>query len=203
VIFEKRQVHIIIIIDITLSYPISIPRFYINIHRNRVGVKRDLCAAFISEHDWNTPTNIPLLIWISPFKLRPSPAHPSTNETMTLKLKRTSKSPPPFSWDALVSSPPAAPELATSLPSPPTSWLSARDMKMFGAQPLKADIGVVKCKDCDKPVLRSAIVEHAGESNTFLSRGRRVAHILSNFLQIIVNSSGLEGRKAQKAKSQM
>jgi SAGA-associated factor 73 len=81
---------------------------------------------------------------------------------MTLKLKRISDSPPPFSWDALPS-PPAASDLTGSLPSPPTSWLSARDMKMFGAEPLKADIGVVKCKVCDKPVLRSAMADHAGE----------------------------------------
>ncbi|KAF8518985.1 SCA7, zinc-binding domain-containing protein [Hysterangium stoloniferum] len=51
----------------------------------------------------------------------------------------------------------------TSLPSPPTSWLSAKDMKMFGATPLTSstDIGIVRCKDCDKPVLKSAIADHA------------------------------------------
>jgi hypothetical protein len=85
---------------------------------------------------------------------------------MTLKLKRTSHSPSPFSWDAL--SPPRAgspnaPEV-TGLPPPPTSWLSARDMKIFGAQPLRADIGVVRCADCDKPILRSAVSEHISMS---------------------------------------
>jgi len=36
-------------------------------------------------------------------------------------------------------------------------------MKIFGADPLKStsEIGIVQCKDCAKPVLRSAITEHA------------------------------------------
>ncbi|EGN96529.1 hypothetical protein SERLA73DRAFT_184605 [Serpula lacrymans var. lacrymans S7.3] len=82
---------------------------------------------------------------------------------MTLKLKPTSKSPSPFSWNTLAPSTPPrspAPDL-TSLPSPPTSWLSARDMKIYGAQPLRSDIGVVRCNDCDKPILKSAAAEHA------------------------------------------
>lgn len=51
-----------------------------------------------------------------------------------------------------------------SLPSPPTSWLSAKDMKIFGAAPLisSTDIGIVRCKECQKPVLKSAFTEHAG-----------------------------------------
>lgn len=84
---------------------------------------------------------------------------------MSLKLKRRTESPPAFSWDAALHSPSAAsstPE-PTSLPSPPTSWLSARDMKMFGAQPLKSDIGIVKCLECNKPILKSAVAEHASE----------------------------------------
>ncbi|KAG6337345.1 hypothetical protein ID866_1718, partial [Astraeus odoratus] len=55
------------------------------------------------------------------------------------------------------------------LPSPPTSWLSARDMKIFGAQPLRSDIGVVRCVECDKPVLRSAISDHATNCNDIRS----------------------------------
>jgi SAGA-associated factor 73 len=37
-------------------------------------------------------------------------------------------------------------------------------MKLFGSQPLTStsDIGLVKCKDCDKPVLRSFMAEHSG-----------------------------------------
>jgi len=82
---------------------------------------------------------------------------------MTLKLKSSSSSPVAFSWDTLLPSPSPTPDPA-SLPSPPTSWLSARDMKLFGAQPLTStsDIGVVKCKECEKPVLRSFMLEHAG-----------------------------------------
>ncbi|KIJ70023.1 hypothetical protein HYDPIDRAFT_171939 [Hydnomerulius pinastri MD-312] len=91
---------------------------------------------------------------------------------MTLKLKRSSHSPSPFSWDALTpprpSTPPTAAQIA-QLPSPPTSWLSARDMKIFGAQPLRSDIGVVRCSDCDKPVLRSAIADHANNCNDIRS----------------------------------
>ncbi|THG99152.1 hypothetical protein EW026_g3158 [Hermanssonia centrifuga] len=34
-------------------------------------------------------------------------------------------------------------------------------MKVFGATPLKTTVGIVKCKDCEKPVLRSAMAEHA------------------------------------------
>ncbi|KAF8138518.1 SCA7-domain-containing protein [Boletus edulis] len=83
---------------------------------------------------------------------------------MVLRLKRPSHSPSPFSWDSSTT-----PRHGTSLteaqvavlPSPPTSWLSARDMKIFGAEPLNSDLGVVRCSDCDKPVLRSAISDHA------------------------------------------
>ncbi|KAF5369228.1 hypothetical protein D9757_010033 [Collybiopsis confluens] len=82
---------------------------------------------------------------------------------MTLKLKGASSSgstqAAPFSWDALPSpSPP--PMLDTD---PATVWIPARDMKMFGARPLSStsDIGVVRCKDCEKPILKSAAAEHA------------------------------------------
>ncbi|KAF9226525.1 SCA7-domain-containing protein [Gyrodon lividus] len=91
---------------------------------------------------------------------------------MALKLKRASHSPSPFSWGALTQprhSTPPIEALVAELPSPPTSWLSARDMKIFGAQPLKSDIGVVRCSDCDKPVLRSAIFDHAANCNDIRS----------------------------------
>lgn len=83
---------------------------------------------------------------------------------MVLRLKRPSHSPSPFSWDSLSAprpnTPPTEAQVA-QLPSPPTSWLSARDMKIFGVQPLRSDLGVVRCNDCDKPVLRSTISDHA------------------------------------------
>ncbi|KAJ7281668.1 SCA7, zinc-binding domain-containing protein [Mycena rebaudengoi] len=91
---------------------------------------------------------------------------------MPLKLK-PSEPTSPFSWDSLL--PPSPPEDASSLPSPPTSWLSARDMKLFGAQPLTStsDIGLVKCKDCDKPILRSFVAEHAVTCATIRSGGKK------------------------------
>ncbi|PCH44185.1 SCA7-domain-containing protein [Wolfiporia cocos MD-104 SS10] len=80
---------------------------------------------------------------------------------MAIRLKPSiSPEPPTFSWDNLPTTPGTPSELS-SAHSPPVSWLSARDMKMFGSEPLKSEIGVVKCKDCNKPVLRSAIAEHA------------------------------------------
>ncbi|KAL4081831.1 SCA7, zinc-binding domain-containing protein [Scleroderma yunnanense] len=91
---------------------------------------------------------------------------------MALKLKRTSNSPSPFSWGVLSpprpNTPPSEPQVA-GLPSPPTSWLSARDMKIFGAEPLRLDIGVVRCSECDKPVLRSAITDHTTNCNDIRS----------------------------------
>ncbi|KAG8218689.1 SCA7-domain-containing protein, partial [Butyriboletus roseoflavus] len=83
---------------------------------------------------------------------------------MVLRLKRPSHSSSPFSWNSLTTprynTPPTEAHVA-NLPSPPTSWLSARDMKIFGVEPLRSDLGVVRCSDCDKPVLRSAISDHA------------------------------------------
>jgi hypothetical protein len=86
---------------------------------------------------------------------------------MILKLRESSSPEPnsPFSWDKVPVSPQpsSSAEDAVNPPSPPTQWLSARDMKVFGASPLKSTVGLVKCKDCEKPVLRSAMAEHAGE----------------------------------------
>ncbi|KAF7770632.1 hypothetical protein Agabi119p4_6606 [Agaricus bisporus var. burnettii] len=78
---------------------------------------------------------------------------------MTIRLKPDSSPPSPFSWDIHPPSPPSP----AALPSPPTSWLSAKDMKLYGSRPLSStsDIGVVKCKDCAKPILRSFISEHS------------------------------------------
>ncbi|KAF8475153.1 SCA7-domain-containing protein [Russula ochroleuca] len=72
-------------------------------------------------------------------------------------------SPAPLSFNNLSSPPPPSPPSSLSALPPPTSWLSARDMKLFGADPLKStsEIGIVQCKDCAKPILRSAVAEHA------------------------------------------
>ncbi|KAI0821563.1 SCA7, zinc-binding domain-containing protein [Irpex lacteus] len=66
----------------------------------------------------------------------------------------------PFAWDKLPSSP-SAPDTPSDPPSPPTQWLSAKDMKIFGASPLSSTVGLVRCRDCEKPVMRSAMAEHA------------------------------------------
>ncbi|GBE86564.1 predicted protein [Sparassis crispa] len=94
---------------------------------------------------------------------------------MTIKLKPShSPDPPPFSWDDVPSTPPPPADIS-SPPSPPTSWLSARDMKMFGAEPLREEIGLVKCIDCGKPVLRSAILEHAENCAKIRNGGKKGA----------------------------
>ncbi|TDL24090.1 SCA7-domain-containing protein [Rickenella mellea] len=83
---------------------------------------------------------------------------------MALKLKPPNTPSPsiPFSWDTLPSSPSLPPTSPPdSAPSPPTSWLSAKDMKIFGAETLRTEVGIVKCKECEKPVLKSAVFEHA------------------------------------------
>src|SRR5882762_6673356 len=94
----------------------------------------------------------------------------SHSPQMTLKLK-PSLSSSPFSFENLPTTPPPiSPSTSqSSLPSPPTSWLSAADMKVYGADPLRSvnEFGIVQCKECSKPILRSAIAEHVGESNAF------------------------------------
>jgi len=89
-------------------------------------------------------------------------------QTMTIQLKKL-QSPTPVltDWDSAVSEPTEIPPAhIASLPSPPTAWLSARDMKVFGSTPLKEQIGIVKCKQCDRPVLRSAFADHYAKCST-------------------------------------
>ncbi|KAF8631870.1 hypothetical protein AX15_002140 [Amanita polypyramis BW_CC] len=80
---------------------------------------------------------------------------------MVLKLKPYSNPPSPFSWRAL--SPASTSSDNAALHSPPTAWLPAQDMKLYGAQPLTSasDIGLVKCKDCEKTILRTCMIDHA------------------------------------------
>lgn len=84
--------------------------------------------------------------------------------TMTVRLRASPAASPssPFSWDNVPITPPL-PSGPSTPGSPPTQWLSAPDMKVFGAEPLKSSYAVVKCRDCGKPVLESAIGEHAGK----------------------------------------
>ncbi|KAF8200385.1 SCA7, zinc-binding domain-containing protein [Pholiota molesta] len=91
---------------------------------------------------------------------------------MTLKLKPSPGPVSPFSWD--IPSPTTSADTPAA-PSPPTSWLAARDMKVFGARPLTstADVGLVKCSHCSKPILRSCIVEHSDNCALIRSGGKK------------------------------
>ncbi|KAF9556664.1 SCA7-domain-containing protein [Agrocybe pediades] len=89
---------------------------------------------------------------------------------MTIKLKPSPAPTSPFTWD--IPSPSSSSEVP---PSPPTTWLPARDMKVFGALPLTSttEIGLVKCKDCGKPILRSFILEHRDTCNLIRTGGKK------------------------------
>lgn len=118
---------------------------------------------------------------------------------MTLKLRASSSPDPisPFSWDNVPSSPPR-PTPPAEPSSPPTQWLRARDMKVFGASPLRDTVGIVKCKDCDKAVLRSAMIEHAGRWIWF--RAVVVHDSTAHPHQITVPKYGRARRKQARAK---
>ncbi|THH09904.1 hypothetical protein EW145_g1692 [Phellinidium pouzarii] len=95
---------------------------------------------------------------------------------MSLKLKPAIASSPkiPFSWDNL----PTSPSVTTpSDPpsSPATQWLDAKHMKIFGAEPLRSEFGIVRCSECDKPVLRSAMLDHAERCRTIRNGGKKGA----------------------------
>ncbi|EIN05951.1 SCA7-domain-containing protein [Punctularia strigosozonata HHB-11173 SS5] len=94
-----------------------------------------------------------------------------------LKLRGSPGPSSPFSWDNVPSPPPLSEAEASKLPSPPTSWLAAQDMKTFGAQPLRSEFGLVRCKECGKPVLRSAVTEHASNCKTIRNGGAKKAGI--------------------------
>ncbi|PPQ65480.1 hypothetical protein CVT26_000120 [Gymnopilus dilepis] len=89
----------------------------------------------------------------------------------SLKLKPSPPPQSPFSWDI------SSPSPVSEAPSPPTSWLSARDMKLFGARPLSStsDIGLVRCNDCGKPILRSFVTEHADNCAAIRAGGKKGA----------------------------
>jgi hypothetical protein len=48
---------------------------------------------------------------------------------------------------------------------------------MHGSDPMKNDGGVARCRDCRKPVLRSAMGEHVGEPDPLRLRGSCASHI--------------------------
>ncbi|KAH9945727.1 SCA7-domain-containing protein [Amylocystis lapponica] len=69
-------------------------------------------------------------------------------------------------------------------------------MKLFGSEPLKSEIGVVKCKDCGKPVLRSAIVEHADNCAKIRGGGKKGAK------GKVVEPEGDAAKKGKKRKAE-
>ncbi|KAH8832597.1 SCA7-domain-containing protein [Flagelloscypha sp. PMI_526] len=81
------------------------------------------------------------------------------------RLKTRSPSPEgSFSWQASSPSSPGSTSGVNQDP-PPTSWLPAHEMKVYGAEPLfsvsDVGVGLVRCKACDKPVMSSSAVDHA------------------------------------------
>ncbi|KAG8703667.1 hypothetical protein FRC08_002701 [Ceratobasidium sp. 394] len=66
-----------------------------------------------------------------------------------------------FNWDNVEQ--PFSPEsIYESAPSPPAALLPADDMHVYGATPLLQPFsGVIKCPDCSKPLLASALTAHA------------------------------------------
>lgn len=48
--------------------------------------------------------------------------------------------------------------------SPVTTRLDVKDMEIFGAMPMDEDIVVVKCNNCQRPLLPSKFKEHSGKT---------------------------------------
>jgi len=112
---------------------------------------------------------------------------------MTLKLRPYSNPPSPFSWRAI--SPASISSDNASLQSPPTAWLPAQDMKLYGAQPLTSvsDIGLVKCKDCEKTILRTCMTDHADKCAAIRAGGKKGS---KGRLETEDAKKGLKKRKA-------
>jgi SAGA-associated factor 73 len=70
-------------------------------------------------------------------------------------------------------------------------------MKLFGAQPLTSDIGLVKCKECEKPVLKSFIAEHSG---TIPFNGAEYILIDAIFIKIIAPVFVQEARNSERGR---
>ncbi|KZV92366.1 SCA7-domain-containing protein [Exidia glandulosa HHB12029] len=88
---------------------------------------------------------------------------------MALRLRLPNGQPAPssapFNFDApspdSPGSQPTDDEAHKDPTSPPTSWLPAKDMKIYDSEPLNGDVGFVRCPDCSKTVLKSALTEHS------------------------------------------
>ncbi|KAG8907872.1 hypothetical protein FRB99_001731 [Tulasnella sp. 403] len=82
----------------------------------------------------------------------------------SLQLKKSSEldsSQSKINWDdldAFVNSP--IPGSDGPPASPPTAWLEDTVMPIYGASPMEPVAAIIRCKDCDKPVLSSALSSH-------------------------------------------
>jgi SAGA-associated factor 73 len=112
---------------------------------------------------------------------------------MGLKLRDTPESTSPFSWDVTV------PHLGdpSTLPEAPTSWMTMREMRIYSSEPLKNDVGIVKCKECNKPVLRSAVKEHLGVHALYILRLLQIV-----FTWIILDNCAKSTAKGKKRKAE-
>lgn len=64
------------------------------------------------------------------------------------------------------------------LPSPPTAWLPASTMSMFESYPMDGqEVAMVRCSECDKPIMASAVAEHAGESDLLYVDATHLAYV--------------------------
>jgi SAGA-associated factor 73 len=79
-------------------------------------------------------------------------------------------------------------------------------MKIFGADPLKStsEIGIVQCKDCAKPILRSVVAEHAGAlSSSYSATGRILKLWIENCKKYDLDKSGSKAKADDGERSQV
>ena len=72
-------------------------------------------------------------------------------------------------------------------------------MKTFGSEPLKQEVGIVKCKECGKPVLQSAMADHAGTFTVILCH--MYVSITLTFRELCEDSCWREERCEGKGRS--
>ncbi|KAG9044672.1 hypothetical protein FS837_007719 [Tulasnella sp. UAMH 9824] len=79
-----------------------------------------------------------------------------------IQLKNLPDSNSKINWDDLddqVDSPSSSSEPLAAA-SPPTAWLDDRDMPMYGAAPMEQSVPIIRCPECEKPILASALSGH-------------------------------------------
>ncbi|KAG9101091.1 hypothetical protein FRC06_003365 [Ceratobasidium sp. 370] len=79
-----------------------------------------------------------------------------------------------FNWSNVEH--PLTPESIYDAPSPPAALLPADDMHVYGATPLLQPLsGVIKCPECNKPLLASALAAHAANCAEIRAGGDKKA----------------------------